>query len=537
MVLISLRMSDDLTLNAETLPAAAAQAPPGRVLFGRYRILRELGRGGMGQVLLAQDEELGHPVAIKIVPDTVVKDTEAVSDIKKEVLRGIALTHPGIVRTHNFERDDSGAAIVMEYVDGSSLQELKVQQPDGCFDPEEILPWIEQFCAVLDYAHSDAKIVHRDLKPRNLMITKAGRLKVADFGISAMLTETVTRNTADGMTTGTPCYMSPQQAMGKRPSPLDDVYALGATIFELLTGKPPFFRGQILAQVISEMPVSMAARREEFGLAHRRPIPGVWEETVAACLAKEPGERPQSAGEVVQRLKGVAVDGERTSAAQTIDSAKAAAENEDTIRLDRVPGRAIPPGTPVSILADPTAAGPTQVTYVRLPPEESAAPRTNSIVLDVLVLAMLLGGGVGWWRYSHHPPNETKAVPVEEKKMTVVNSLAIAPPIVRKAATPAPTPMLAPVLRALSEPSPPVVVPPPIYILPPPPPEFMPNDPHRPPQNGGPMQRGGPVQSGLMQGNGPTQGNSSMPNGGTMQNRAPVQWDPQGRPIRPGQSQ
>ena len=527
-------MSDDVTLNAETLPAPIAPAPTERVLFGRYRILRELGRGGMGQVLLAQDEELGHPVAIKIVPDTVVKDTEAVTDIKKEVLRGIALTHPGIVRTHNFERDASGAAIVMEYVEGSSLQELKVQQPDGCFDPEAILPWIEQFCAVLDYAHGDAKIVHRDLKPRNLMITKSGRLKVADFGISAMLTETVTRNTADGMTSGTPCYMSPQQAMGKRPSPSDDIYALGATIFELLTGKPPFFRGQILAQVVTETPVSMMSRREEFGLTERRPIPGVWEETIAACLAKEPGDRPQSAGEVVQRLKGLVVDGGRTAAAKTLDRAKAEAENEATFRLERAPARAVPRGTTVTINTAATAPVPTELTYVRLPPEEPASPR--SIVLDVLVLAVLLGGGLGWWWYSHHAPREPEIRPVEEKKMTAINPLPAATPIVHKAvATPAPTPVPAPVLRTFSEPQPPVVVQQPIYILPPPPPppEFMPNDPKRPMPGGRPMQGPG---AGPMQG-GPIQGNGPMPNGGSMQNRAPVQWDPQGRPIRQGQGQ
>src|SRR5688572_26720163 len=150
------------TILAPTAPVATRGAVPllGETLFGRYRVERELGRGGMGQVLLARDEELGLNVAVKIVPDLLVKDAEAVNDLKQEVLRGMALTHPGIVRTHNFERNADGAAIIMEFVDGESLAELKARQSTGCFTPEQILPWIDQLCSVLDYAHSEAKIVH-----------------------------------------------------------------------------------------------------------------------------------------------------------------------------------------------------------------------------------------------------------------------------------------------------------------------------------------------------------------------------------------
>jgi serine/threonine protein kinase len=115
----------------------------------------------MGMVLLAQDNALDILVAVKLVPDLVADDTEAIADLRKEVLRGMALMHPGIVRTHNFEKDAGGAGIVMEYVDGQDLTSLKVQQPGHCFDPEQILPWIEQLCAVLDFAHKEARIVHR----------------------------------------------------------------------------------------------------------------------------------------------------------------------------------------------------------------------------------------------------------------------------------------------------------------------------------------------------------------------------------------
>jgi serine/threonine protein kinase len=277
------------------------------LLFRRYRVLRELGRGGMGVVVLAHDTALEVPVAVKLVPDLVVRDPEAISDLRKEVLRGMALMHPSIVRTHNFEKDDSGAGIVMEYVQGENLHELKIRQPGGCFDSEQILPWIEQLCAVLDYAHSEARIVHRDLKPRNVMIANDGRVKVADFGIAAVLSDSVSRHSMEGHISGTLSYMSPQQAQGKKPSHLDDIHALGATIYDLLTSKPPYFRGapaSIHAQIITVVPPSLAERRAELEIGGRSPIPPHWEAALAACLAKDPAQRPQTAGDLLARLRG-----------------------------------------------------------------------------------------------------------------------------------------------------------------------------------------------------------------------------------------
>ncbi len=257
----------------------------------------------MAVVHLAHDEELHLDVALKLIPDLVVQDAEAIDDLKKEVLRGRALTHPGIVRTHDFARDAGSAAIVMEYIEGSTLADLKAQQPDRCFDPADLLPWLDELCPILDYAHHTARIAHRDLKPRNLMLTAVGRVKVADFGIASSLAESHSRVSLHASTSGTPPYMSPQQLQGARPSHLDDLYALGALLYELLTGKPPFFRGNIPMQVLDAMPPTLAARREELGIANRAAISPVWEEAIAACLAKEPEQRPQSAGEFLHRLK------------------------------------------------------------------------------------------------------------------------------------------------------------------------------------------------------------------------------------------
>jgi serine/threonine protein kinase len=277
----------------------------GTVVFGRYRLEREIGRGGMGVVWLARDERVDVEVALKFLPDVVARDGECVNELKRELRRGLNLTHPGIIRVYSFEQDERGAAISMEYVDGTTLGALKTKQAGGCFDWDELLPWVEQLCGALEYAHEEARIVHRDLKPRNLMLTMKGRLKVADFGVATSLSETMTRASVRKDGSGTPPYMSPQQAFGENPTPSDDIYSLGATLYELLTGRAPFYQGNILAQVQQRVPPTMAERREVLKVIGKKPIPENWERTIAACLAKEAEDRPQRASEVLESLRGL----------------------------------------------------------------------------------------------------------------------------------------------------------------------------------------------------------------------------------------
>ncbi len=277
--------------------------PDEELLFSRYQVIRELGRGGMGVVLLALDTVLNMTVALKLVPQNVVRDSEGIGDLKKEVLRGMELAHPNIVRMFSFEQNATTAAIVMEHIQGETLAQMKVQRPGNCFTCEELMPILEQLCTALDYAHGEARIAHRDLKPGNLMLTPAGKLKVADFGIASSLSDTLSRVSVRADSSGTPPYMSPQQAMGERPTHLDDIYSLGATVYELLTGKPPFFRGNILAQAMSEVPATMTLRRNELGAESAAPIPNAWEKMVAACLAKEPEDRPENGAAILEMLK------------------------------------------------------------------------------------------------------------------------------------------------------------------------------------------------------------------------------------------
>jgi serine/threonine protein kinase/predicted Zn-dependent protease len=276
----------------------------GQKLFGRYRLIRILGRGGMGIVWLARDEELEREVALKFFPDLIIRDSAALSELKRETKRCLELTHPHIVRVYDFVHDERSGCISMEYVDGETLASLCCQKEQKVFEPAELSVWVGQLCEALHYAHHRAHIVHRDLKPANLMVNRRGNLKVQDFGIAHRLGDSLSRLTMEQQqgSSGTLVYMSPQQLDGDRGTPLDDIYSLGATLYDLLTSKPPFYSGNIDRQVHDRVAPSMTERRKELDIEPAL-VPQAWEDLVAACLAKDPSRRPQSGAEVAQRLQ------------------------------------------------------------------------------------------------------------------------------------------------------------------------------------------------------------------------------------------
>jgi serine/threonine protein kinase len=288
---------DELDLGQTVRGFAAGQR-----ILNRYTFVRILGRGGMGVVWLARDDELERDVALKFLPELVVHDRAVLDELKRETRRSLALTHHNIVRIYDFAQGEECACISMEYVDGATLSSLRVDRPDKVFEVEELGPLLQQVCDALQYAHAQARIVHRDLKPSNLMVNARGDVKVADFGIARSLTDSVSMLTMARGTSGTLAYMSPQQLDGERVSELDDIYALGATLFELLTGKPPFYSGQIDRLVREKVPPTIAARRTDLGVTSKASIPPHWEEAIAACLAKDPAARPRSASELKERL-------------------------------------------------------------------------------------------------------------------------------------------------------------------------------------------------------------------------------------------
>jgi len=274
----------------------------GQKIFNRYRLAKTLGRGGMGIVWLAHDEELERDVALKFLPELIIHDRAVLGDLKRETRRSLELTHKNIVRIYDFVHDNVSGCISMEYVDGDTLSNLRADKPRKVFEPDELTDWTSQLCDALDYAHNHARIVHRDLKPANLMVNQRGDLKVADFGIARSLSDSVSKLTMQHGKSGTLVYMSPQQLDGERGTHLDDVYSFGASIYELLTSKPPFYSGNVDRQIREKIPPSMTQRRKELEV-EGDPLDAAWEEVVRACLAKNPDRRPQSVAEIAKQLE------------------------------------------------------------------------------------------------------------------------------------------------------------------------------------------------------------------------------------------
>lgn len=289
---------------------------------GRYQLVRELGRGGMGIVWLAHDLRLGEEVALKFVPEAIAHDSAALEDMRRETLKSRRLSHPSIIRIHDLnEFPDEAPFISMEYVQGTTLAELKARQSQRLLDWNYLKPLVSQLCDALDYAHRQ-KVVHRDLKPGNVMVDEQGNLKLADFGLAATAAESMTRLSRDLGSSGTPVYMSPQQMQSQAPKVADDIYALGASLYELLTSKPPFYTGDIYRQVLDAPVVPIAERLADLELQNE--VPPDVAAVVMACLAKKPEDRPQSVADVARWI------GMETGNTLSTEEAEAEEEISDT---------------------------------------------------------------------------------------------------------------------------------------------------------------------------------------------------------------
>lgn len=273
----------------------------GTQLFERFTLQKVLGRGGMGVVWLARDDPFDRLVALKLVPETACFNPSTRKDLRREIRKSLLLAHSNIVRIFDFIEDERTAVICMEYVDGTTLSCARVQKRSECFGVHELVPWVTALCDALVYAHESVGLIHRDLKPANMMADSRWQLKITDFGIACGLRDSTSRGSAR-TSSGTMNYMSPQQMLDEEPSPSDDIYALGATLYELLSSKPPFYSGDVASQVREVIAPPISQRRITLGIAGD-PIPQHWEETIAACLAKNRERRPRSAADVARRLR------------------------------------------------------------------------------------------------------------------------------------------------------------------------------------------------------------------------------------------
>jgi len=380
----------------------SAKLTNGLLVFQRYRLKRLLGRGGMGVVWLAHDTELEKDIALKFLSEHLLFDSAAVRDLKKETRRGMELSHPNIIRVYGFFSEGNMAAVAMEYVEGNNLSSLRDTRTGNFFEIGEIANWTLELCSALHYAHAHAEIVHRDLKPANLMVDHRSRLKVADFGISASISDTQTRLTGASTARGTMLYMSPQQMLGQRPCISHDIYSLGATLYDLLTGKPPFYTGDISLQVRDVVPPTIRARREELGQTGDD-IPAAWEETIAACLNKDATARPRDAAEVITRLCLNTSDGLSESPLPFAPLTPGSSASAPT-SYDRVPLTVVNPPSPAPSYDGPSSATVQEPAQTTLPATETgrSSPFFSSLTLVLLVLCSVVGGGgVAFFAFQH----------------------------------------------------------------------------------------------------------------------------------------
>ena len=286
--------------NESTASSVAQNFNAGDKLAGCYVLKQILPFEGPGVVWLAHDEELDKDLTLHFLPNTVVADSRAMSEIKQEVKRNRQIVQPNILRVHDLIEENNWAAITMDHVEGKTLAALKKAKEKGAFDVFEISPWIPQFCQTLEDAHK-VDLLHRDLAPENLLVTKSGGLTVMNFGISRAILDSLSRSGQKVHGDGNLAYMSPQQLDGERVSKWDDIYSLGAVLYDLLTSKPPFFNGELISQIRKSVPPPMSQRRQELGVSGE-PVPKSWDKVISECLEKATPQRPKNTLEISARL-------------------------------------------------------------------------------------------------------------------------------------------------------------------------------------------------------------------------------------------
>ncbi|MBN9521164.1 protein kinase [bacterium] len=269
-----------------------------RFSIGKYKVLERLGSGGMGQVFLCEHKLMRRRVAVKVLPTTKAADESSLARFNREARAAAALDHPNIVRAFDIDQDDNLHFLVMEYVDGTNLQDLVKKA--GPLDPVRACHYVYGAAVGLQHAH-EIGMVHRDIKPGNILLDRAGVVKVLDMGLARLTYDTddhITRKYDENIL-GTADYLSPEQAEDSHTVDIrSDIYSLGATFYYLLTGSQPFPEGTIPQKLIwhrSRQPKPIRETRPD--------VPEAVAAVVTRMMAKKPGDRYQNPSEVMAALQ------------------------------------------------------------------------------------------------------------------------------------------------------------------------------------------------------------------------------------------
>jgi serine/threonine-protein kinase len=266
-------------------------------MVGEYRIVKKVGEGGMGEVFLAIHQTLGQHVVLKGLREHLLKDVELRSRLAREAEVMGRLRHPNIVGLLDFIQRPDGAYLVIEYVEGKTFDDLILSS--GPVPYPQAIEMMLQILRAVEFAHREG-VIHRDFKPSNFMIGADGQARVLDFGTAKLLDRPGL--TRAGMTLGTATYMPPEQLMGKELTPAADIYALGVTLYELITGRLPFESddsAKLVRMIHKEPPVPPSV--------HIADIPKPLEEAILRCLAKKPEDRFQRARDFAEALEAVII--------------------------------------------------------------------------------------------------------------------------------------------------------------------------------------------------------------------------------------
>jgi serine/threonine-protein kinase len=365
--------------------------------IGHYRIVAELGRGGMGVVYKAHEESLNRFVAIKVLGEHLTEDPSHVQRFLREAQSAASLNHPNIVQIYAISQEQGRHYFVMEHVTGQSLQ--KVLRSRGRLDAIQTARIALQTASGLRAAHEHG-VIHRDIKPANLLIDDRGLVKIADFGL-ALMGDAASRLTATGMFMGTPGYLSPEQCLDKDIDHRTDIYSLGVTLFEALSGKAPFTGDSPLAllrQIIEVEPPDLGLLQPEVDPELRT--------LVQRMMAKDRDLRISSCAELVDALERfLAARGavgslvERLAAATASGAPPPPPPPASVADLDSQPTTAVSGDLPGSVAPPPPPLPVIESVPVERPPSGGGRKLALVAVLVVVLgLAAVVAGGVYAWR-------------------------------------------------------------------------------------------------------------------------------------------